>query len=153
MADKADAAAEDALLLADASDAADGDPCNVTIKVRDSIAFSTTELSVPSTCSEVSVTLEHIGQMPKTAMGHNWVLLPADDLQEIAMAAMTATAESSYIPEGEDRIVAYTKIIGGGESDTVTFSLSDLEEGTEYAYVCTFPGHWSVMRGKFTVTG
>jgi azurin len=51
----------------------------------------------------------------------------------------------------DDRIVAATDVIGGGESTSVTFSLDELEDGVDYAYVCTFPGHWSVMRGPFSV--
>ncbi len=145
--------------ISEAVDPADGDapandggPCELSVEVGDSIAFSVNALAAPSNCSEVTVTLTHTGKLPAAAMGHNWVLLPTDAIEAISMAGMNAGAEANYLPDDE-RIVAATKIIGGGESASVTFSLDALDADTSYTYVCTFPGHWSVMRGSFTVTG
>lgn len=39
-------------------------------------------------------------------------------------------------------------MIGGGESDKVTFEVSKLDPATEYQYFCTFPGHQSIMIGN-----
>jgi len=135
----------------DAAPAHDGDPCSLSIQAGDGIAYSRTEMSVPSSCGEVTVTLTHTGKLPAAAMGHNWVLMPADALESIATAGMAAGVEGNYVPSGEDRIVAYTKLLAGGESDSISFSLDALAAGTDYIYACTFPGHWSVMRGTFTV--
>jgi len=127
-----------------------GDPCVVDVGVGDSIAYSVDSISVPSSCESVTINLTHTGSLPAEAMGHNWVLAPADSLDAIGQAGMSAGPENDYVPD-DDRIVAATEVIGGGESTRVTFSLDDLEDGVDYAYVCTFPGHWSVMRGPFTV--
>jgi azurin len=127
-----------------------GDPCVVNVDVGDSIAYSVDSISVPSSCESVTINLAHTGSLPQEAMGHNWVLAPADSLDAIGQAGMSAGADNEYVPD-DDRIVAATEMIGGGESTSVTFSLDDLEDGVDYAYVCTFPGHWSVMRGPFTV--
>jgi len=127
-----------------------GDPCVVDVGVGDSIAYSVDSISVPSSCESVTINLTHTGSLPAEAMGHNWVLAPADSLDAIGQAGMSAGPENDYVPD-DDRIVAATEVIGGGESTSVTFSLDDLEDGVDYAYVCTFPGHWSVMRGPFTV--
>ena len=132
--------------------ATDDNPCEISVEVGDSIAFSTSVLSVPSSCQEVTVTLTHTGKLPAAAMGHNWVLMPTDAIEAISMAGMGAGPEADYLPDDE-RIVAATKIIGGGESASVTFSLDALDPDTGYSYVCTFPGHWSVMKGSFTITG
>ena len=122
----------------------------VNVEVGDSIAYSRDSISVPSSCSSVTINLEHTGSLPREAMGHNWVLVPADAVQAIGMAGMSAGMESGYLPD-DDRIVAATDLIGGGESTSVTFAVGDLDEGTDYAYVCTFPGHWSAMRGTFSI--
>lgn len=129
----------------------DGNPCTLSIQAGDALAYSRTEMSVPSSCGEVSVTLTHTGKLPAAAMGHNWVLMPADALESVATAGMSAGVEGNYIPSGDDRIVASTRLVAGGESDSITFSLDALDAGTSYIYACTFPGHWSVMRGTFTV--
>ncbi|NKI36479.1 azurin [Wenzhouxiangella sp. XN79A] len=127
-----------------------GDPCVVDVEVGDSLAFSVDSIAVPSSCESVTINLAHTGSLPKEAMGHNWVLAPADALDAIGQAGMSAGADNDYVPD-DDRIVAATEIIGGGERTSVTFSLDDLADGVDYAYVCTFPGHYSVMRGPFTV--
>jgi azurin len=127
-----------------------GDPCVVDVGVGDSIAYSVDSISVPSSCESVTINLTHTGSLPEEAMGHNWVLAPADSLDAIGQAGMSAGPENEYVPD-DDRIVAATDVIGGGESTSVTFSLDELEDGVDYAYVCTFPGHWSVMRGPFSV--
>ncbi|WP_256377550.1 plastocyanin/azurin family copper-binding protein [Pedobacter sp. L105] len=41
-----------------------------------------------------------------------------------------------------------TKLIGGGESDTIMFTIN--EKGT-YDYVCSFPGHSALMKGKLII--
>ncbi len=150
-------AAEDA--MADAAEgamaaapSAAGGSCDLAVEVGDTIAWGTTSLSVPSSCSSVTVTLTHTGQFPKNAMGHNWVLIPADALEAVATAGMAAGIDNNYVAD-DDRIIAATKLIGGGESDSVTFSLDGMDAGSSYAYVCTFPGHWSIMRGTFTIEG
>ncbi|MEO0998198.1 MAG: azurin [Pseudomonadota bacterium] len=159
----ADAAESAAAMAADgvtdaaesAADAAtgDGDPCNLSISAGDNISFDKNSMSVPSSCTEVTVTLAHTGNLPAAAMGHNWVLLPTDAVEAVAMAGMNAGVAGNYLPENDERIIAATDLVGGGESTSVTFSLDALEDGTSYTYVCTFPGHWSIMRGSFTVTG
>lgn len=132
--------------------AADGDACALAISAGDNIAYSTNEMSVPASCDAVTVTITHTGNLPAAAMGHNWVLIPADAAEAIGMAGMSTGLENNFLPADDDRIVAATKIVGGGESASVTFSLADLADGTDYAYICTFPGHWSIMKGTFTVS-
>ena len=96
---------------------------------------------------EVTLTLTHTGKMPKTAMGHNWILLKqGTDIPAFANLASVAT-ESDYIPES-DAIIAHTKTIGGGENTSVTFIAP--AKGS-YEYICSFPGHFSMMKGKLII--
>ncbi len=132
--------------------AGEGDPCSLSIEAGDTIAFSTDAMSVPSSCADVTVTLTHTGTMPKQSMGHNWVLLPETAIQEIGIAAARAGLNNNCVPD-DPRIVASTEVVGGGESTSVTFSLDALDDGTTYGFACTFPGHWAVMKGTFTVSG
>jgi len=96
---------------------------------------------------EVNLLLNHTGQIGKEFMGHNFVLLKNGvDVDDFAQAAMLAK-ESEYIPAGDDTI-AYTSMIGGGESDQISFTVD--QPGT-YVFLCTFPGHYQIMRGEFIV--
>lgn len=149
MADDAKAAAASAVSAA-AGGASEG--CTFDIKVGDQLAFSQTSISAPASCGTVTVTLTHTGNLPAAAMGHNWVLIPKGEVEAVATAGMSAGVAGNYLAEGEDRYIAATKIIGGGESTSVTFSVADMDPNGEYMYICSFPGHWSVMRGTFTIT-
>ena len=96
---------------------------------------------------EINLTLNHTGKISKEFMGHNFVLLKKDvDVDDFAQKAMLAK-DNQYIPEGDDTIV-YTNMLGGGESDKITFTVN--EPGT-YVYLCTFPGHYQIMRGEFII--
>lgn len=121
--------------------------CEFTIDGNDAMQYSTKEIAVGKDCTEVKVTLKHVGKLPKSAMGHNWVLTTDKDAQAVQTAAMQAGPGKDYLPAGDKRIVAHTKLVGGGESDSVTFKVADLKKGESYKYFCTFPGHSALMSG------
>ncbi|MEN0003997.1 MAG: azurin [Bacteroidota bacterium] len=122
---------------------------DVTLELEsnDQMQYNKKELSVQAG-QRVKLVLKHVGQMSKVAMGHNFVLLkPGTDLGKFGLAAMSAT-DNEYIPRGSKAVIAYTKMIGGGESTSVTFDAP--AKGT-YDYICSFPGHYGIMQGKFIV--
>jgi azurin len=128
---------------------AHADPCKLEISGNDQMQYDKQELSAPASCKEITVTLHHAGKLPKEAMGHNWVLVNAADLSAVANAGMGAGPANNYIAAGDKKVLAHTKLVGGGESDSVTFPTAALKPGGDYMYLCTFPGHNAVMRGKF----
>lgn len=100
---------------------------------------------------KVKVTLINRGKMPKAAMGHNVVFL-AKDVNANAFAAAAASArDSEYIPaDFNGQIIAATKLLGPGESDTVEFT-APVEPG-KYVFLCSFPAHmFAGMRGVMLV--
>jgi azurin len=137
------------LLLMSGPAAAAGDPCKLEISGNDQMQYDKKELAVPATCKEVTVTLHHAGQLPAAAMGHNWALVNTPDLTAVANSGMGAGLASDYIPAGDKRVLAHTKVVGGGQTQSVTFSTAGLKAGGDYSYLCTFPGHNALMRGKF----
>ena len=134
-----------ALLLASSSAVAE--TCKVEIDGDDMMKYNKTELKVAGSCTEVELTLKHAGKLPATAMGHNWVLTKTADFEAVAKAGMSAT-DSDHVPAGDARVIAHTKVIGGGQMTTVTFPTSALTPGGDYTFFCSFPGHWSLMKGK-----
>jgi azurin len=125
------------------------DDCKVEIAGNDQIQFDKTELKVSSTCKEVAVTLHHSGKLPKTTMGHGWVLTKTSDYQALVQATGAAGLANNYVPPGDSRVIAHTPIIGGGETATMTFSTAGMQKGGDYTYFCPFPGHFVTMHGKF----
>jgi azurin len=122
--------------------------CKLEITGNDAMQYDKKELAVAADCTQVALTLKHAGKLPATAMGHNWVLTKEADAAAVASSGLSAGAKNNYIAADEKRVIAHTKVVGGGESDTVTFSTSALKKGEAYAYECTFPGHSAIMKGK-----
>jgi len=125
--------------------------CNLSIGAGDNMQFSAKSMSAPASCANVTVTLNHTGQFPKNAMGHNWVLTTEADFKGVAMDGGSAGLRNNYMKEGDARVIAATSIIGGGESTSVTFSTEGMTAGTAYTFFCSFPGHWGIMKGTFTL--
>ena len=123
--------------------------CKVDISGTDQMQYDKKEISVAAGCTEVEVTLKHTGKLPAQAMGHNWVLAKTSDLSGVAGDGMGAGLPNDYIKKGDARVLAHTKVVGGGQSATVKFSTSVLKKGEAYSFFCTFPGHSSLMKGTF----
>lgn len=128
-----------------------GEEKKIELTGNDQMQYNTKTLEATAG-DTVVLTLKHIGKLPKAAMGHNFVLLKVGTkLPEFAMSAAKAAA-TDYVPadeEGKKPVIAHTKMVGGGESDTVTFT-APAEPGA-YPYICTFPGHFALMQGVLTV--
>ena len=129
--------------------AAPADPCKLEISGNDVLQYDKQELAVPATCREITLTLHHVGRQSREAMGHNWVLVNAADYVAVANLALAAGLANDYVPRGDKRVLAHTKVIGGGETTSVTFAASLLKKGGNYKYLCTFPGHNALMHGTF----
>jgi azurin len=127
------------------------DPCSITIESNDMMQFSAHEMTVPADCAAVEVTLRHAGKLPATVMGHDWVLAKDSDVSAIVHAGQAAGLTHGYLPLNDPRIIAATRVLGGGESTTVKFSTAGLIHGERYSFFCTSPGHATVMRGRFTI--
>ena len=125
-----------------------GDTVQIEINSNDQMQFDKTELRV-NAGDVVVFTLNHTGKLPLESMGHNWVLLMRGaDMGAFARQAMKAK-DNDYIPaDREGDVIAHTKMLGGGESDTITFQAP--APGT-YEFLCSFPGHYMAMNGKFIV--
>ena len=121
---------------------------NVTIEGNDQMQYSTKAFTVKAG-TQVTVTLKNVGQLPKAQMGHNFVLLNSgSDVKTYADAAMGAQA-SDYIPANPPvPVIAHTKLLGPGESDTITFTAPT---AGQYPFLCSFPGHYGMMQGVMTV--
>lgn len=126
-----------------------GKLCQVHITANDLMQYDKKEITVGPGCSQIEVTLTNVGKLPAAAMGHDWVLVKSADLAAVANDGLAAGLANNYQMPGDPRIIAATKIVGGGQSTTVTFPASRLKPGGSYMYLCTFPGHNALMKGVF----
>jgi azurin len=138
-----------ALALAACSGVAQAANCQLAVEANDMIQFNARALQVDAGCSEVQLTLHHVGKMQAHVLGHDWVLARTGDVAAIANAGIAAGFDKGYLPPGDKRVLAATKIVGGGETTTITFSTANLLPGGDYSFFCSYPGHTSMMRGRF----
>ena len=125
--------------------------CEVDIEGNDAMQFNKNSITVPASCKQFTVKLKHTGKLPKAAMGHNWVLSKTADVQGVATDGIPAGLDKQYVKAGDARVIAHTKVVGGGESDSVKFDTSKLKAGDAYTFFCSFPGHSSIMKGTLTL--
>lgn len=121
--------------------------CATTVEANDMMQFNTKSITVPKACKSFSVTLKHVGKLPKTSMGHNFVVTTAADLTAVNADGMKAGAASDYVKKDDARVIAHTKVIGGGESTTIEIPVAKIKTGTDYSFFCSFPGHAGIMKG------
>jgi azurin len=146
---KQDATAPAATAATPAADAAPA-VASFELTANDTMKFNLTRLEVKAG-QQVKVSLTNMGNVPKAAMGHNWILLKKGvDPKNFANGAVVAAA-TDYIPaSAADQIIAHTKLLGPKQSDEVTFT-APTEPG-EYHYLCSFPAHFlSGMTGVLVV--
>ncbi|TYA74768.1 plastocyanin/azurin family copper-binding protein [Seonamhaeicola marinus] len=121
---------------------------NIVLVGDDLMKFDKTEIKAKAG-QKVKLTLRHKGKLDVNVMGHNVVIL-AKGVDLAAFAGKAASArETNYIPAGsESEIIAHTGVIGGGQTTSIEFVAP--EAGT-YDFICSFPGHYAMMKGKFVV--
>ncbi|MFP6867229.1 MAG: plastocyanin/azurin family copper-binding protein, partial [Roseibacillus sp.] len=88
------------------------------------------------------------------ATQHNLLVLDRGaSVEEIGMAANEMAkspdgVKKHFIPK-DKRILHYTKLLDPNTSETLRFRAPS-KPGT-YPYLCTFPGHWILMKGEMIV--
>ena len=108
------------------------------------MVFEPTELTVPAG-STVHLVLDN--QKPGV-LPHNWALVMPGTEAKVAAAGLKNGEAASYVAEGPD-MLAYTKLVPAGSTGEVTFKAP---AAGKYPYICTYPGHYVMMKGVLTVT-
>ena len=123
----------------------------ITVTGNDKMQFDVKEFTVKAG-EKVELTFKNLGKLPKLAMGHNLVILkegvrPLKFGQKIM--GMGASPTNPLPKESLEDVIAATKLLGPGESDKITFTAP--KKTGLYQYLCSFPGHYAIMRGIMTV--
>ncbi len=117
------------------------------------LAYEKTELAVKAG-QKIKLTLNNTGGI--LPQPHNFLLLKPGKLDAVGALANAMLADpqgmaKSYIPEAaKPDILANTKLVQPNASETIEFTAP--AEAGDYPYICTFPGHWMLMRGVMHVT-
>ena len=119
----------------------------IHIKAITGLQYDKTRISA-SPGERISLTLENTDVMP-----HNWVMVRYEGYTNVGEKADKMVNDPNaiakqYIPEDRD-ILEFTRLLNPGESTTIHFN-APISPG-HYPFLCTFPGHWQVMRGYLIV--
>ncbi|HSH97958.1 MAG: azurin [Methylophilaceae bacterium] len=125
--------------------------CEVAIDATDAMTFSTKTIEVKKSCKEFTIKLTHTGKLAKNIMGHNVVVVKATDQAAVLEDGSAAGLDNNYLKPSDARVIASTKVIGGGESATTKFATSKLDAKESYVFFCAFPGHAMMMKGVVKV--
>ncbi len=113
--------------------------------VGNQVAFEMVEITAKAG-SQLKVVMDNIATNP--GMRHNFVLLnvgPEDmaTIESIGIGAIQAGEAKEYIPDSK-AILAYTPMANAGKRTEVVFTVPP---PGDYAYICTYLGHYIQMRG------
>ncbi len=84
-------------------------------------------------------------------MLHNWVLTAPGRSQDVGAAALNLGIDGmqmQFVPLRDD-VLVHTLLLMPNQSDTIYFTAPTTPG--DYEYVCTFPGHATLMRGVLRV--
>lgn len=143
------------LLIAATILAQDADTAVIELKphATNPLGYDKTDLTVKAG-QKVKLTLNNTGSI--APQPHNFLLIkPGKDqavgAQANAMITDPNAMAKGYIPDAsKDDIIANTKLVQPNNSETIEFTAP--AEAGDYPYMCTFPGHWLLMKGVLHVT-
>jgi len=94
-----------------------------------------------------TVKLKLLNEAKDPSMQHNFILIEPGSADKVATEGMKAGLDNSYVPKMKDVLVA-TSLVGPGKKTEIIFPAPP--KGT-YDFICTYPGHYKTMNGKFIV--
>ena len=113
--------------------------------VGDQLKYETESFTVKAG-ARVKLVMDNVATLP--AMQHNVVILqPGADINAVGTAAIQAGPDNQYIPD-DPAVLFHTPMAQPGQRVEVEFTAP---EAGEYPFICTFPGHYSVMKGVMRV--
>ncbi|WP_320111915.1 plastocyanin/azurin family copper-binding protein [Draconibacterium orientale] len=123
----------------------------IKIEGHDNLRFTVETIKVlPG--EQLKITLTTVSNInDKSMMAHNWVLLKkGTDGMNFVNKGLQHQDNDFIDPALKGKVIAQTKMLGDGETDSIVFHAPD-KKGT-YEYVCTFRAHYQAgMKGKLIV--
>ena len=140
-----------AALMMAAPLAAQAAECSVDLEGNDAMKFNKSAIEVPKSCKDFTINLKHTGKMARNVMGHNVVVSATSDMSGVNSDGVKAGLPNDYIKPDDARVIAHSKLIGGGDSTTVSIPVAKLSSGGPYSFFCSFPGHSTFMKGTINL--
>lgn len=140
-----------ALLAACPAAFAQAPGCSVELEGNDLLQYNLRNIDVSRSCRDFTITLKHVGRQARNVMGHNVIIAGTVDITGINDDGLKAGLDADYVKAGDPRVIAHSRLVGGGESTAVTFAVTKLGGAGPYSFFCSFPGHAALMKGTITL--
>ncbi|HYV93046.1 MAG TPA: plastocyanin/azurin family copper-binding protein [Chitinophagales bacterium] len=111
----------------------------------DVMTFSMQEIRVKA---GTTVKLHFTNTAKDPALKHNFFIVKTGTMEQVATEGLAAGPDKNYIPDDKANILYSSKVLEPGQSEDLMFPAPPIGE---YQFVCTYPGHWQKMNGKFIV--
>ncbi len=89
-----------------------------------------------------------------TRQPHNLLIVKPGKDMVVGMASNAGMTDPAFlttkhaVPDSED-VLFHTKLVQPGAEDVLEFTAPS--EAGDYPYLCTYPGHWAIMKGVMKV--
>ena len=104
--------------------------------------FDTKRLKVP-VGKELTIALEN--QSTDATMPHNIVFIQEGTANDVGQGGLKFK-ENGYVNPDDKNVIAHSPVVQIGETKYFTFTTPTTGE---YEFICSYPGHWGMMKGKF----
>jgi azurin len=94
--------------------------------------------------SKISVTFSN----KSTDKFFNWVLAQPGKMLRVVNDGQQFGDENGYVKPNDENVIAHTKLLKAGESETVAF---DAPPPGDYQYFSTYPGYYTRLNGTLTI--
>jgi len=119
----------------------------LSISTKGSTAYFDNEKLEATAGSKIALTLKNAADA-SSKQAFNWVLVKPGKMLAVVSAGQSEGADTDYVKAGDENVIAHTKLVQPGQSETITF---DAPPAGEYPFICTFPGLYNTMKGTLTV--
>jgi azurin len=92
-----------------------------------------------------NITIALTNRSSDATMPHNIVIIKKGFANDVGQAGLNHN-ENAYVKPNDKNVIAHSPLAQIGE--TVYFSFKTPEIGN-YEFICSYPGHWGLMKGEF----
>lgn len=106
------------------------------------IKFDKSEIKLPAS-KKVTIALKN--ESDDLSMPHNFVVIQKGKANEVGQNGVSFK-ENGYINPTDHNVIVHSPLAAA--NSTVYFSFTTPASG-EYEFICSYPGHWGLMKGNF----
>ncbi len=106
------------------------------------IAFDKAEIKLPAN-QEITIALKN--ESTDISMPHNFVVIKTGTANDVGQNGVQFK-ENGFINPADKNVLVHSPL---AEANTTVYLSFKTPAVGEYEFICSYPGHWGLMKGKF----